>query len=368
MNLVYCTRCLYPNTKPRLEFDEFGVCSACRAFEARQRIDWEAREQEFELLCMRAKRSGGSYDCIVPVSGGKDSHYQVLKALEYGLRPLAVTAMTDHLTDIGWRNLNNISKLGVDHVMVQVDQKLRRRLNKYGLETVGDISYPEHLLIFTVPVREALLRGIDWIIWGECPEHEYGGPLEAQRATEMSRRWLEEFGGLNGLRVSDLADEGLASRRALYQYTYPAVRAPRMTFLGYYFPWDGKANAELAQKHGFEWHEERVSGTFISWENLDSAMTGIHDRFKFLKFGFGRCTDHVNNYIRRGWITREEGIELVRDYDGEFPCDYIFVTIHEVLAEIGMTLDDYVECERRFANPELFELRSGELIPKFEVK
>jgi hypothetical protein len=293
----------------------------------------------------------------------------VLKALEYGLRPLAVTAMTDQLTGIGWRNLNNISKLGVDHVSVQVNQRLRRKINKLALTTVGDISWPEHVLIFTVPIREALLRDISLILYGECPENEYGGPWSAQNAPGMGRPWLEEFGGLNGLRVSDLAELVPASPRELFQYTYPqANKMPKTAFLGYYFPWDGQHNAVFAQKHGFEWAKQPVSGTFVTWENLDNAQTGVHDFFKYLKFGFGRATDHACNAIRRGRLTREKAIELVNEYDGQMPYYYVDTTLLEIIESIGMTEQEWWECCWRFANPALFQWTvDNQLIKKFRV-
>src|SRR5882762_4690635 len=161
MEMKFCTRCLYPDTKPDLTFNAEGVCSACTAFEARASVDWDARANDFMKVVMQARQEardrGADYDCIVPVSGGKDSHHQVLTALDYGLKVLAVTATTDHLTPIGRRNLNNIGKLGVDHIEVSTDPLLRRQVNKFTLETIGDISWAEHVTIFSIPVRIAAM-------------------------------------------------------------------------------------------------------------------------------------------------------------------------------------------------------------------
>lgn len=367
--LTYCKRCLYPNTKPRLDFNAEGICSACLAFEARKNIDWAARREEFQELACAAKARGLPYDCIVPVSGGKDSHYQVITALEWGLRPLAVTAMTDHLTEVGRRNLNNISKLGVDHVMVQTDQKLRRRLNKHGLETVGDISYPEHVTIFTVPIREALIREIPLIIFGENPENDVGGPFEAQGAHEMTRNWLEEFGGLNGLRAGDIVDEGLATAEEMFQYTYPegvGKAGIKAVFLGYYFPWDGAKNVEVAEQHGFDsWGTP--SGAWRRACNLDNAQTGIHERFKYLKFCYGTATDQLSHDIRRGLISREDALAQAIWCDGEYPWNYVGTTHYDVLREIGMNIEEYDAIERQFMNPEFFEVdEEGIIQPKFQ--
>lgn len=373
----YCTKCLYPETKPNLTFDADGVCSACTAYAARATIDWSEREAIFNGIAIdrMACRRGNAYDCIIPVSGGKDSTYQVVKVLEHGLRPLAVTAMTDHLTPLGWKNLDNISKLGVDHVMVQVNQQVRRKINKFCLQHVGDISWPEHVLIFTVPVREAILRGIPLIIYGENPENEYGGPLAAQTTTKMDRRWLEEFGGLNGLRVSDFVDAGVATRKDLEQYFYPEDADLRRLgleslFLGQFFEWNGQDNFTVARKNGFCPHHGVVSGGLFTYENLDNAQTGIHDYFKFIKYGYGRATDHACNEIRRGRLTREAAIGLVRRHDGAFPWGYMDVGLTEVLDSIGMTHNEFNECIHAFVNPELFELDHAydSPIPKFEVQ
>lgn len=359
--LIYCTRCVYPNSKPDLTFDENGVCSACLAFEARKHIDWDKRRENFlSLMRTRNVNNVQPYHCIVPVSGGKDSHYQIIKVLEYGFRPLAVTAHTDDLSDIGRCNLDNISKLGVDHITVAVNPKIRRRINRYTLDTIGDISWAEHVTIFTVPIREALLRKIPLIIWGENPQNEYGGPNEESiNIREMNKSWLQEFGGLNGLRVQDIIRAKIADQREMYQYQFPYEFDTNNDltgiFLGQYFPWDGWENARIASEYGFEQATEPVECSGVHYENLDNYQTGIHDRFKYLKFGFGRATDIACNLIRRGLMTREEGVEHVREYDGKFPSHYLKKPLEEILNNISMSTTEYHKIEEKFANKDLFE-------------
>jgi len=380
--LRYCTQCLYPDTKPDLWFDEQGTCSACRAFAERKAVDWEDRRRQFLELTARYRCTDGSnYDCIVPVSGGKDSTYQVVRLLQHGLNPLCVTAMTDSLSDIGRRNLDNIAKLGVDHIAVTMNPVLRRRLNRIALTEIGDISWPEHVAIFTVPVRMAARLKIPLLVWGENSQNEYGGPAAAQQDNILNRRWLEEFGGLLGLRVTDLIGLDGIEPRNLIQYTYPTdaeLKSAGTTglFLGYYFPWDGYQNALISQGYGFETFPSVVEGSLANYENLDNYRTGIHDYFKFLKFGFGRATDIASNHIRRGRLTRNDAVALVRRHEGRFPWTYLGRPIEAILHEIDMTLDEFHGVCDRFTNKRLFRLdnrgkpvrdRDGNLIPEFTL-
>lgn len=357
----YCTNCLYPATKPDLHFDDEGVCSACRGFDARADIDWEQRRQEFVAILERYRATDGeNYDCIVPVSGGKDSTVQVLRILENGFNPLCVTSTTDSLSEIGRRNIENIKHLGVDHIEMSPNQVIRRRISRLALRQVGDISWGEHVGIFTIPVRIAVQLGVKLIIWGENSQNEYGGPATAAENNALDRRWLEEFGGLLGMRVSDLVGQDGIETKHLVQYSYPsneALAAVGVTglFLGYYFPWDGYGNALYAQAHGFETLPTTVEGSIVNYENLDNFQTGIHDYFKFLKFGFGRATDLVNNHIRRGRLKRDDGLRLVKRHDGKFPWTYLGRAVEDILEEIDVPFDEFLSICDRFTNRKLFE-------------
>lgn len=356
----YCSRCVMPETKPDLYIDEDGVCSACRHYEQRQQVDWNARANELlEVLERYRSRNGQNYDCVVPVSGGKDSHYQVIRMLELGMNPLCVTATTDKLSDLGRSNIESIKKLGVDYIEVSVNPRVRRRINRLALTQVGDISWPEHVTIFTVPVRVAVQFGIPLIIWGENSQNEYGGPAAAAENNTLTRRWLEEFGGLLGLRVSDLIGQEGIEQRHLLQYTYPSdedLKRVGVTglFLGYYLPWDGYQNALVAQAHGFQTYHKPVEGSLVNYENLDNCQTGIHDYFKFLKFAFGRATDLACTHVRRGRLSRADAMRLVRMHDGKFPWVYLGCKLEDILDEIDMTTEEFIRICDRFTNKKLF--------------
>lgn len=359
-HIVYCKRCIMPETKPDLHIDAEGVCSACRSYEQRMAVDWNQRKQELLRILERYRSANGSgYDCIVPVSGGKDSHFQAIRMLELGVNPLCVTATTDRLTAIGRRNIENLKKQGVDYIEVSTNPVVRRRVNRLALTQVGDISWPEHVTIFTIPVRIAVQMGIPLIVWGENPQNEYGGPAAAAEGNVLTRRWLEEFGGLLGLRVSDLIGQDGIEAKHLIQYTYPtdadmARVGVTGVFLGYYLPWDGYGNALFSQAHGFETYHKTVEGSLVNYENLDNAQTGIHDYFKFLKYAFGRATDLACMHIRRGRLAREDGLKLTRRHDGKFPWEYLGVTLKEILDDVGMTQDEFIQVCDRFTNKKLF--------------
>jgi N-acetyl sugar amidotransferase len=357
----YCTRCLLPDTKPDLTFEDHGVCNACTNFANRPKIDWDERRRQLDRILERYRsKDGHNWDCIVPVSGGKDSTYQVAKMLELGMNPLCVTATTCDLSEVGRRNIENLKKLGVDYIEISPNPNVRAKLNRIGLSQVGDISWPEHVGIFTIPVAAAVNYNVPLIIWGENSQHEYGGPAAAVESNTLDRRWLEEFGGLLGLRVSDLVGVDGLERKHLIPYFYPSEEKLKQVgvtglFLGYFFPWDGYTNALYAQGLGFETLTHTVEGSVVNYENIDNHQSGIHDYFKFLKFGFGRATDIASMHIRRGRLSREQGLALVRRHDGKFPNTYLRKPLEEILAKIDMDREEFVRICDRFTNAKLFE-------------
>jgi N-acetyl sugar amidotransferase len=358
--ITYCTKCVMPETKPDLGFDSEGVCNACKNYENRAEVDWEDRRHQLEELLTKYRvKDSSNYDCIVPVSGGKDSTYQVIKVLELGLNPLCVTATTDYLTELGRKNIENIKRLGVDYIEVSTNPVVRRKMNRLALEQVGDISWPEHVAIFTIPIRIAVQLGIKLIVWGENPQNEYGGPATSTQSKTLTRRWLEEFGGLLGLRVSDLIGQDGIRDKDLIQYTYPTddeLSSSGVTgiFLGYFLPWDGLQNALIAEANGFLTYGKTVEGSMVGYENLDNAQTGIHDYFKFLKYGFGRATDIACMHLRRGRLTRQDAISIVQRHDGVYPTSYLGVPLQEVLDSMNMTKSEFDEICDRFTNKRLF--------------
>ena len=356
--MKYCKNCLYPDTKPQLVFNEEGICSACINYNLKEKIDWDAKEKELrEILDKFKSKDGKNYDCIIPVSGGKDSTYQtyVIKK-EFGLNPLVVNFHPLDQTNIGKKNLENLKRLGVDCIEFSPNPNIYQRLARYGLTELGDFQWPEHIGIFTIPVQIAVRNKIPLIIWGENPQLEYGQPTDVDKETILDREWNEKNGGyfLDKIKPEDMTKYGF-SITDLKPYLYPSdneIKEVGVTgiFLGTYIKWDIFKQLELVKTLGFSENDENKEGTYDKWENLDVYFTVFHDYFKFLKYGFGRTTDHTSIEIRYGRMTREKGIELVKIHEGKIPRKYL----KEFLNAADITMNEFEEICDKFTNRELF--------------
>jgi N-acetyl sugar amidotransferase len=360
--LIYCKKCLVPATRPHLFFDKNGICAACIYHENKKKINWNKRKVQFENIVKKFKKKN-NYDCIVPVSGGKDSTYQVIKCLEHNLQPLCVNAATDDLSPLGRENLENIKNLGVDFIEVTANPVIRKKINKFSLKTIGDISWPEHILIFTVPIQVAIKYGISLIIWGENSQNEYGGPKNEANKNILDEKWLYEFGGASTLRVNDLVGVDNIKEKDLLIYKYPSVKLLKKfkitgIFLGHYFEWDGLKNKDIAEKNGFKTWNKIVEGSFVNYENLDNYHTGIHDYFCYLKYGFGRATMQASLQIRRKIISREQALEKVKELEGKYPISYLGKKLDDILKSISMTEEDFINTCDQFTNKKIFKLNN----------
>ena len=370
----YCKRCLYPDTKPQLVFDENGICSACKNHELKEKIDWKSKGKELKEILEKFRSKNNYYDCIIPVSGGKDSHFQAYTIKEkFGLNPLVVNFHPLDQTEIGKKNLDNLKKLGVDCIEFSPNPSVYLKLARFGLKKLGDFQWPEHIGIFTVPVQIAVKYKIPLIIWGENPQFEYGQPTDIAIDTILDRKWLEKNGGyfLDKIKPQDMIKHGF-ELNDIQPYLYPSdeeINQVGITgiFLGSYIKWDIFKQLETVKAIGFQENDEPKEGTFNKWENLDVYFTVFHDYFKFLKYGFGRATDHASIEIMHGRISREQGLKLVKQYEGKIPRKYL----KKFLEFADMSMDDFIGICNEFTNKEIFKVdenqnvvrdKSGEVI------
>ena len=338
-----CKVCCMPPTRPDTPFDG-GICQACINHEARKHIDWDWRATKLQELL-------DSYhgEVAVASSGGKDSHAIALKLLELGCHVTLITATTCAPTPLGRKNIANLARFAKT-VEVTQNTHVRKTLNRLGLQMVGDISWPEHATIFTVPIRVAREMGIKLLFYGESPQAEYGGPLGSETAMGMGSGWAAEFGGFLGLRAKDLVGlEGLTHQDLEDYIPLPAkvFDDVAVQFLGQYMPWDSWANAAVAVSHGMEWRLP-VESNLWAHENLDNYQTGLHDWFMFLKYGYGRGCMQASVDVRSGRVERASMLEWVKLFDGRFPSVYMGQKVKWILAEIGLSPADLLEVAARY--------------------
>ncbi len=361
MELRYCNTCLFPETKPDLFFNEEGVCSACQgAKNKNDNIDWVQREKDFYTIIDKYKKKENEigYDCLIPVSGGKDSTYQVYFMKEIcKMNPLCVCFETTNLTELGRQNIDNISKMGVDVIYFKKNYNAYKSMVIEGFKRVGDEMWPNHLGIFTIPINIAVKFNIPLIIWGENPQLEYGGPVESLENNILNRRWMEEFGGLLGNRIQDMVGVDGLTEKDLSPYFYPSDEDIERVgvvglFLGHYFFWDARKQLEIVKQHGFSVKEDGpVEGTYTNYENLDEKMHGLHDYLKYIKYGFGRATDHACIDIRNNRLTRDEGLKLLQKYEGRYPNE----SVNAFIKYSGMTKEEIDQILDSFTNSMLFQ-------------
>lgn len=342
----YCARCLYPeNSKPTIIFDEEGVCSGCRYHESRQKLEvnWEERLKMLEQILDEAKtlarKRGNSHECIVPVSGGKDSHFQVwLLKKKYGLNPLLVAYNHIFNSPAGNRNLANlVEKSGCDLVRYTSGVDGVRRISRYMLQTVGDLTWHYHAGIYTLPFQMAVQYNIPLIVWGEHGFAELTGIVSLEDFVEFTR-WTRKEHNMRGYEPNDLIGKGGITIGDVRPYVYPTDEEiecceVRGIYLSNFLNWDAKPHAELMiREWGFSPVTYERDRTFNLYAKIEDHANDVHDYLKYLKFGYGRATDDASMEIRHGRMTREEGFEAVRHYDAREPsslayyCDFMGIT------------------------------------------
>lgn len=374
----FCKRCVISNQRPSssvefkhtkeskkvtIHFDEEGVCDACRYAEQKdQVVDWEERRAQLQVLCDTFRSRNGSYDCLVPGSGGKDSVYaaMVLKR-DFGMHPLTVTWAPHLYSNVGWRNHQSwIHKGGFDNFLFTPDGQVHRKLTQFAYR---NLLHPFQPFIFgqkNYAPKMALRMGIPLVFYGEN-EAEYGNPV-AENAS--ARRDLAYFSGragqgetfyFGGVAFEELKRYGiLPGQMEPYMPADPAAleaAGVEVHYTGYYLKWIPQECYYYAAEHiGFEANEDRTEGTYSKYNSIDDKTDPYHYWTTLVKFGIGRATYDASQEIRNGHITREEGVALVHRYDQEFPRKYFA----EFLDYLDMNEDEFFEIADSFRSPHLW--------------
>lgn len=387
--VTYCRRCVMSNQRPcsypefmhrkdrqtpTLHIDSDGVCDACRYNDRKTDIDWERRERELVRLLDEHRRTDGEYDCIVPGSGGKDSCYaaHVLK-YQYGMHPLTVTWPPILYTDVGLQNFRNwIEVGGFDNLTMKPNGRVQRLLTKLAIE---NLLHPFQTFILgqkQVATKLALQYRIPLIFYGEN-EAEYGNPIADNESSMRAKSFYAirdlMAACIGGVPVERLIEEYGLSLNDLSPYLPPdwstvSERQIGVHYLGYYLKWTPQESYYYAVEHcGFSANSQRTEGTYSKYNSLDDQIDGLHYYTTFIKFGLGRASYDASQEIRNGHLTREEGVGLVRKFDGEFPERYF----RNVMDYIDMKPERFHELSDEFRSPHLWKREGGEWTLRHQV-
>lgn len=378
----FCKRCVMSNQRPAstaefkhtkdskkvtLHIDEEGVCDACRHAEQKESIDWKSREAELLKLLDKHRRNDGQYDCIVPGSGGKDSAYQshVLK-YKYGMHPLTVTWPPILYTDYGRENfLNWLDIGGFDNLSFNRNGKVMKLLTRLSIE---NLLHPFQTFILgqkNLGPRLAAKFGIPLVFYGEN-EAEYGNPI-AENSSSLRDKSYFAMNNLNdiylgGVSIRELREKYQVDLCDLMSFLPTPVDQLKESnievhYLGYYLKWTPQEVYYYAVENtGFKARPFRTQGTYSKYNSIDDKIDDLHYYTTFIKFGIGRATYDASQEIRNAHLTREEGVALVKKFDGEFPDKYF----NEIMDYIGMTPDHFHELCDQFRSEHLWKLEAGE--------
>ena len=364
-----CKNCLNMSTRPRIVFDARGWCNACQWTEEKNNLNWAGRQQELLQTLEHYRSETGGFDCVVPVSGGKDGSYVSYKLKhEYGMNPLAVTVTPPLSLVLGDKNLRCYIESGYNHIQINPDAEAMRILNRTGFIEKGFPYYGWLVSMQAAVVRLSVNLNIPLIFYGEDGEVEYGGSTELKNRAmydiEYMRRIYLEGGHEKVLQISGL------SKSQLYFFLFPTEeemngKELKITHLSYYESWDPYRNYLVAKEHcGLQEADGSNAGTFTNFSQNDQALYSLHAYMMYLKFGFGRATQDAGIEVRRGAMTREQAVNLVRIYDGHYPEEFV----ETYLGYYRMTQAEFDAVLDKWVNRELFEKVDGRWTPLFSVE
>lgn len=365
IKMRYCKKCVYPFITVNLHVDDDGVCSSCKSFNSFEELPpdfWEQRKNKFEKLINRyLKNNDSNYDCLIPVSGGKDSFYQThVIAKEYGLKPLLMTYHGNNFLPEGDFNRDLMRHaFDADHIVWGPSVDVLKKLNKLTFKMMGDMNWQNHCGIMSAPIQMAVKFNIPLIIWGEI-NWDISGMYDPDDFVEFSARVRHEH-DLRGYEWYDMVKHGLKEKDMIWA-KYPTDEeilkvGVRGLYTGNFFKWDPNKQTKLVkEKYGWKSAEKPFERTYRDFSNLDDRYeNGIHDLMKFVKFGYGRASDHASKDIRTGYMTREKGIEMVKKYDSVVSSD-----LYYWLDYVDMIEDEFWQIADTFRDPRVWWIKDGE--------
>lgn len=366
-NFLFCKNCHTPSSRPWIAFDDRQICSACNFHQQKAtKIDWAAREEEFNIICKEIKSKKNNYDCVVPFSGGKDSASIAYKLkFKYGLNPLLVTFAPIIQNKIGIQNRAEMINKGFTNILVTPNGKTSRDLSKRFFIERGNPKVHWNAGIAAAPIKIACEKKIDFIFYAEDPMLVYGGRLTKAYSSKhlTSSRINETWIGDD---VMNWLDENI-TEYDLEPYKVPIeyLKSQKALFFGYFFPWDIVKNYKYIKKNiNFKIAKERSVGTFTNFDSLDDVMDDLYYYMQYIKFGFGRCTRDVSRHIQYKHISTKEGKDFIKKYDGEFPKKNLKI----YLDFFNLSEDDFIKIINSHRSPDIWKKRDNnfELINKLD--
>lgn len=368
VELRRCANCLMPETRPRITFDEKGVCNACQWAEEKKRLNWSSRWKELESYCDRYRSRDGNFDCIVPVSGGKDSSYVAhMMKHKMGMHPLCVNVVPPLAFEVGMKNLENFINSGYDVVMVNPNPLVSQWIAKKGLMEHGQPLMSWMTNVQVAIFRMAIKMNVPLVMFGEEGETEYGGTSKLKNSAVYDIEDSVKI-YLSGIDPDQYLQRW--SKKELYWWLYPTGDEFRKAGLAiahwsYFENWDPYHHYLVAKEHcGLQEKDSASVGTYNNFAQTDTSLYDLHTYLMYLKFGFGRCTADVGIDIRRGAMTRKQAVELARKFDGMYPEPFIQL----YLDYYKLTYEELMGVFDKHANKKYFEKVEGRWLPRFDVK
>ena len=328
LDLKWCKNCLVMSTRPRINFDERGWCSACQWMEKKKKIDWGERKKKLEKILSKHRKNNHQFDCLVPVSGGKDGSYVAYNLKhKYGMNPLCITVTPALSLALGDKNLKSFIEKGYNHISINPSSKGMQLLNKKGFIEKGFPYYGWLTAITTVPIIMGLKMGIELIFYGEDGEIEYGGSQKTLETPIYNVQYIKDI-YLEGGYEDIILNSGLEDEDRFF-FKFPNddefnSNSLNLTHWSYFENWDPYRNYLIAKEFcGLSESEETNSGTFTNFSQNDQALYALHTYMMYLKFGFGRANQDASIEIRRGAMDRDQALNLIKIYDGTYPEEFV---------------------------------------------